>query len=211
VDDSLFVFPPEDGSGVEIVRGPNIGRVPQGEPLPDELRGRVSVRVGDKITTDHIMPAGARLKYRSNIEKYSGFVFENVDPEFAARAAERRDRGEHNLIVAGESYGQGSSREHAAMCPRFLGVRAVAARSMERIHLANLVNFGILPLLFEPGEEAVPEPDEEYAMPGVREAIRDGQPVRLVNITRGGEIRLRAELSARQREILLAGGLLAGG
>ena len=115
---------------------------------PILISGQVTIKVGDKITTDHIIPAGARMKYRSNIPKYSEFVFENVDASFAKRALALKEAGKHNIIVAGLSYGQGSSREHAAICPMYLGVRAVIAKSLERIHAANLINFGILPLTF---------------------------------------------------------------
>jgi len=113
-----------------------------------EIKGTVTIKVGDMVTTDHIMPAGSRLKYRSNVPKYSLFVFEPLDTDFAARATALRDSGIHNIIVAGLSYGQGSSREHAALCPMYLGVKAVIAKSIERIHAANLVNFGIVPFSF---------------------------------------------------------------
>ncbi len=148
LDDSLFITPSCDDS-VEILRGPNIGNPPESAPLVDMLGGFTTIKVGDNITTDHIMPAGARLKYRSNIPKYAEFVFESVDADFFTRASGFRDMGIANVVVAGESYGQGSSREHAALCPRFLGVQAVVAKSIERIHMANLFNFGIIPLIFE--------------------------------------------------------------
>ncbi|MDX9794660.1 MAG: aconitate hydratase, partial [Kiritimatiellia bacterium] len=128
VDDSMFLFRETAGRGVPetaIVRGPNIGEVPAGKPLPETLDGVAAVKVGDKITTDHIMPAGARLKYRSNVPQYAKYVFEHVDAAFYKNASAIRDAGRHVVIVAGESYGQGSSREHAAMCPMYLGVKAV--------------------------------------------------------------------------------------
>jgi len=129
VDDSMIIAPlgEAERAGTEIVRGPNIGGPPVVAELPEDLSGTAAIKVGDKVTTDHIMPAGARLKYRSNIKAYSAFVFEGVDPGFAGRAAAARDLGSHNVIVAGLSYGQGSSREHAAICPAALGVRAVIA------------------------------------------------------------------------------------
>ncbi|PKL12737.1 MAG: aconitate hydratase, partial [Spirochaetae bacterium HGW-Spirochaetae-6] len=142
VDDTQFIFSSGEPK-TEILRGPNIGNPPVNQELPEKISGELSLKVGDKITTDHIMPAGFRLKYRSNIEKYSSYVFEPVDPAFAKRAAANRDRGAHNIIVGGWSYGQGSSREHAAMCPMFLGVKMVIAKSFERIHTDNLINFGI--------------------------------------------------------------------
>jgi aconitate hydratase len=178
--------------------------------MPDRIAGVATIKVGDKITTDHIMPAGVRLKYRSNVPAYAAYVFENTDPQFAARAAAARDAGKHNVIVGGESYGQGSSREHAALCPMFLGVRAVVAKSIERIHLANLVNFGILPLTFENAadyEKIAAGDDVEIA--AVREALKTGQTrLMLRDVTQGADIPLAVALSGRQRQIVLAGGLL---
>jgi aconitate hydratase len=164
--------------------------------------------VGDLVTTDHIMPAGSRLKYRSNVPKYSEFVFEPLDEEFSRRAAALRDKGIHNLIVAGLSYGQGSSREHAALCPMYLGVKAVIAKSIERIHAANLVNFGIVPFSVarESDNDALTA-GTEVRIPGIRTALQRGDD--LIEAFIGGQrISLRMSLSQRQREILLAGGLL---
>jgi aconitate hydratase len=206
IDDSMFLRPPPDGSKVEVARGPNIGSVPRNSPLPPSLKGQVAVKVGDNITTDHIMPAGRRLKYRSNIAKYSTFVFEDVDGAFAGRAADNRDRGIHNVIVAGESYGQGSSREHAALCPMYLGVKAVIAKSIERIHKANLVNFGIMPFLFEKAADYdLLTAGGAVEIPNLREAAESGKAVLTAN---GRGIRLRLELSQREKGMLLAGGLL---
>jgi aconitate hydratase len=148
IDDSMIIWPDRKKKEADIIRGPNIGILPRSPELCDTIHGQVTIKVGDKITTDHIIPAGARMKYRSNIPKYSEFVFENVDATFAKRAMSIRQDGKQNIIVAGLSYGQGSSREHAAICPMYLGVRAVLAKSFERIHAANLINFGILPLTF---------------------------------------------------------------
>jgi len=209
VDDSLFVFPPADGKAAEIVRGPGIGRVPGNAPLPGALRGVAAIKVGDRISTDHIMPAGPRLKHRSNVDAYARFVFEKVDPAFAERAARHRDEGRHNFIVAGESYGQGSSREHAALCPMVLGVKAVIAKSIERIHHANLVNFGIVPFCFEsPSDYDRIGEGDALGVENVRAAVASGDAAVLRDGTRGAEIPVRAALSARQREIVLAGGLL---
>ncbi|NMA46650.1 MAG: aconitate hydratase [Lentisphaerae bacterium] len=153
VDDSMVLPPAPVGSAVEIVRKETIGEPPSCTPLPDCVDGEVLLRVGDKITTDHIMPAGAYLKYRSNIPRYAQYVFECFNEEgkatFAERAGKVRDAGRLGVVVAGESFGQGSSREHAAICPMYLGVRVIIAISVERILAANLVNFGILPLLFK--------------------------------------------------------------
>lgn len=209
-DDSMLIHPPADASSVRVVRGPNIGEPPRNTPLPESVRGVATIKVGDKITTDHIMPAGGRLKYRSNVPAYSAYVFEGVDPGFARRAGELRDAGRHNLVIAGESYGQGSSREHAALCPMYLGVKAVVARSLERIHTANLINFGILPLVFaDTGDYERIEQGDELVLEGVRAALGRGVD-RLVlrNASRGLDIPVMAAFTDRQRAILLAGGLL---
>ena len=207
VDDSMFIFPSEAARGTEVFRGPNIGEPPSNTAMPQSLKGVATIKVGEKITTDHIMPAGARLKYRSNVPTYAKFVFENVDGTFSARALENRDKGIHNVIVAGESYGQGSSREHAAMCPMYLGVKAVVAKSFERIHAANLVNFGILPLLFEnPADYDRIEAGAAIEAADWRQAIEKGEPVVLQ--VAGQAVKCTYSLSERQRRILLAGGLL---
>ena len=210
LDDAMMVKPAADPASVTIVRGPNIGEPPRNTPLPESIQGVATLKVGDKITTDHIMPAGARLKYRSNVPAYSNYVFEPNDPGFPKRAAALRDAGKHNIIVGGDSYGQGSSREHAALCPMFLGVKAVVAKSIERIHAANLVNFGIVPLLFEAAADydAITQGDE-LVLDGIREALQSGAE-RLVirNVTRDVDVPVKAILTARQRAIILAGGLL---
>ena len=214
VEDNLIIRPEEtlDPAGVTIERGPNIGEPPVNRPLPADIRGVVAIKVGDKITTDHIIPAGARMKYRSNIKKYSEFVFENIDPSFPERAAAYRDQGLDNVIVAGESYGQGSSREHASICPSFLGVRIVLAKSFERIHAANLVNFGILPLTFarEADYDAL-EAGDRVEIPAARERVAGATRFRVENRTRGTAIEVNCELTERQRRIVLAGGALSDG
>ena len=155
------------------------------------------------------MPAGPRLKYRSNIPKYAEFVFEGVDAAFSKQALENKQAGVHNLIVAGASYGQGSSREHAAICPMYLGVKAVLAKSFERIHAANLINFGILPVTFskESDYDAVNAGDE-VEIAGIQDALENQGGLVLVNRTAGAEIPLTVTLSERQRKILLTGGML---
>lgn len=211
IDDSMFIFPSEDTSDAEIIRGPNIGAPPTNEPLAYNVEGEITIKVGDKITTDHIMPAGARLKYRSNIPAYSEFVFENVDSTFATRCKANKDIGVSNFIVAGASYGQGSSREHAAICPMYLGVKVVLAISIERIHQNNLCNFGIVPLTFldeadyhniKQGEHILIEdlPDQ------ITMAHLENNPV-IVNI---GErnIKMKCDITKDQLDMLLAGGLL---
>lgn len=210
IDDSHFIgLGGAPNADVEVVRGPNIGTVPAGEECDESLSGTVTIKVEDKITTDHIMPAGARLKYRSNIAKYSEFVFEGVDADFHVRAAANRDNGIANVIVAGESYGQGSSREHAALCPMFLGVKVVIAKSIERIHMANLINFGIVPCMFAVSDDYDKvEQGDILKITGFREAVKGSNTVLLHNETKGIDITLNLSISDRQREILLAGGLL---
>ncbi|HOP64054.1 MAG TPA: aconitate hydratase [Spirochaetota bacterium] len=205
IDDSL-VIPPSDKK-VEIFRGPNIGDPPYTEPAADEIKGTIGLKTGDKITTDHIMPAGQRLKYRSNIPEYAKYVFENVDSGFAARSLENREKGIFTAIVGGESYGQGSSREHAAICPMYLGVRVVMAKSFERIHSGNLINFGIMPLVFKnKGDYDRIKQGEPFTVKGVKNFIENEVPVR-VEIG-GAEYEFELLASPRQREILLSGGLL---
>ena len=213
IDDSLFLFRETAGTGVAgtpIVRGPNIGKVPAGVPLPARLEGVAVIKVGDKVTTDHIMPAGARLKYRSNIPQYARYVFENVDRDFYANASANRDAGRHNVIVAGESYGQGSSREHAAMCPMYLGVKALIAKSVERIHLANLINFGIVPFVFDdPAAYDGIATGDALEIADLRGAIAGDGRATVRNVTRATTFTVTAILSERQKTLLLNGGLLA--
>jgi len=209
IDDSMFIFPQNAVPG-EIYRGPNIGNPPTNDKLADSIVGEVTLKVGDKITTDHIMPAGARLKYRSNVPKYSEFVFEPVDTTFPKRSMDNREAGKHNIILAGESYGQGSSREHAALCPMYLGVKAVIAKSVERIHAANLVNFGIVALSFKNQEDYDKvEQGDDIEIPNIKQKIMNNEPVILVDKTKGLEFELEYNFSQRQKEILAEGGLLA--
>jgi aconitate hydratase len=209
IDDSMIIRPDNKQSNIEIYRGPNIGAPPANSALPDNLSGQATIKVGDKITTDHIIPAGARMKYRSNIPKYSEFVFENVDASFAKRAAQIKEAGKHNIIIAGLSYGQGSSREHAAICPMYLGVRAVIAKSLERIHAANLINFGILPLTFvdESDYDTITQGDD-LEIATAREAITEGKNLIVQNKTKGTSFLVSCSLSSRQKQIILAGGAL---
>lgn len=209
IDDTMIIPPVGDSSSVKIRRGPNIGNPPEASPLQEGIKGEVTLKVGDKITTDHIMPAGARLKYRSNIPKYATFVFETVDAEFHRKALEKKAQGIASIVVGGLSYGQGSSREHAAICPSYLGVRAVIAKSFERIHSANLVNFGIVPLLFknESDYDRI-EQEDAIELPSIRDDIEKGERVRALNVTKGYEFTLTHGLSKRQIEILDAGGRL---
>jgi len=209
----MFLFRDTAGKGVAdtpIVRGPNIGQVPKGQPLPGTLNGIAAIKVGDKITTDHIMPAGARLKYRSNVPQYAKYVFEHVDHGFFATATANRDAGLANVIIAGESYGQGSSREHAAMCPMYLGVKALIAKSIERIHWANLVNFGIVPFTFaDPADYDAISQGDKLTIAGLREAIAGDGNAAVRNETTGAAFAVTVTLSERQKAIILNGGLLA--
>jgi len=214
IDDAMILPPAEDPASVTVVRGPNIVPPPPFGALPERLAGPVALKVGDKITTDHIMPAGRLAIYRSNVPKYAEYVFSRVDETFADRCIRARDAGKANVVVAGESYGQGSSREHAALCPRFLGVRAVIAKSIERIHQANLVNFGILPLVFaDPSAYDAIEQGDDLELSDLRAAIAERDTLAVRNRTRGAAMEVRLNASPRQRESLLAGGVLnqAGG
>jgi aconitate hydratase len=209
VDDSMFIFPKDVDRSLEIVRGPNIGAPPVNDKMPKSIKGIVGIKVGDKITTDHIMPAGARLKYRSNVPKYSEYVFEPIDPSFPQRALEAKRDGLHTLVIAGESYGQGSSREHAALCPMYLGVKAIIAKSIERIHAANLVNFGIIPLYFKDAADydKIMQGDK-IEISDIKVKLQNNEPIILVNKNNGAKIELTYCLSYRQKDILYEGGLL---
>lgn len=211
VDDRMIVVPKdtEDPSSLTIYRGPNIGEPPINDPFPEDISGEVTIKVGDKITTDHIIPAGFRTKYRSNVAKSSEFVFEVLDSSFPSRAITIRDEGRHNIIVAGLSYGQGSSREVAALCPMYLGVKAVIAKSFERIHKANLVNYGIIPLTFkkESAYDGI-EQGDRIEIPNIKGVIDSNKRMTVQNKTKGTEFEVVYDLSGRQKKIVIAGGLL---
>jgi len=210
IDDSMFLKPPDHPEKIEIYRGPNIGDPPASDPMPETIAGEVTIKVEDKITTDHIIPAGSKMKYRSNVPKYSEFLFEIVDPAFHDRAEKIRDSGKHNIIIAGLSYGQGSSREHAALCPMYMGVKTVIAKSLERIHNANLINFGIIPLNFknEKDYEGIDQGDE-LEIPNIKKKLENRETIVVKNKTKGTEFEVTHDLSERQKMILLAGGTLA--
>ncbi|MDI6776567.1 MAG: aconitate hydratase [Syntrophales bacterium] len=211
IDDRMIIKPgdTQEPTTVEIYRGPNIGPPPKSHPLPETIAGVVAIKAGDNITTDHIIPAGDRMKYRSNIPKYAEFVFDLLDKNFPARAKKARDEGKHNIIVAGLSYGQGSSREHAAICPMFLGVKAVIARSFERIHAANLINFGIVPLTFKgEGDYNRLEQGDSQEIPDIKRMIEEDGKITVKNLSQGTSFEVICDISARQKKILLAGGIL---
>ncbi|MFW6183780.1 MAG: aconitate hydratase [Chloroflexota bacterium] len=208
LNEEMLVPPADQHEHVELVKGPNIRSLPRFDPLPDELAGPVLIKVGDDISTDEIMPAGARvLPYRSNIPEISKFVYRPVDENYYDKAMEYQEEG--HLIVGGENYGQGSSREHAALAPRYLGLRAVLAKSFARIHWQNLINFGILPLTFvDPDDwDAIVE-DDVLRLPDVRRAIRTGEELEVINETNDQRMKVRHDMSQRQVEMLLAGGLI---
>ena len=211
IDDEMFLYRKTAGKGVKgtkIVRGPNIAQVPKGVALAADLKGIAAIKVGDKITTDHIMPAGARLKFRSNVPEYSKYVFEPCDKSFHDNCLANKDKGLANVIIAGESYGQGSSREHAALCPMYLGVKAVVAKSIERIHRANLINFGIIPFTFANANDYDKiKAGDNIEIKGLKTAI-EGDGVAEVK-TAKGSFKVQTSLSDREKHLILCGGLLA--
>lgn len=206
IDDNLIIPPSQKPEDVQVLRGPNIKPLPLRGPLEDDLKGRLLLIVGDNVTTDQIMPAGAKvLPLRSNVPALAEFVFSPVDPTFPRRAKEAGG----GFVVGGQNYGQGSSREHAALAPMYLGVKAVLARSFARIHAANLVNFGILPLVLgDEVDSAAFTVGDEWLIAGVRDALRSAGTITVRNLTRGTSFPVRHNLTARQVEIVLAGGLL---
>lgn len=206
IDDSMIIPPSENPAQVTIIRGPNIKPLPKKEPMPDTLHGEVLLKLGDNITTDHIMPAGAKvLPLRSNIPAISEFVFEKVDKEFAKRAKEKGG----GFLVGGINYGQGSSREHAALAPMYLGVKAVIAKSFARIHRSNLVNFGILPLTFtEENDYLVLDQGDSLELVDIKKQLKPGGILVVHNRTKNKEIKVTHLLSSREIDILFAGGLL---
>ncbi len=206
IDDAMIIKALPDGHNVEIQRGPNIKPLPIQNPLPGCIKGEVLLKVGDNITTDHIMPAGAKvLPLRSNIPAISEYVFERIDPTFAKRAKEKGV----GIIVGGENYGQGSSREHAALAPMFLGVRAVIAKTFARIHYANLINFGIPPLTFaDPADYEQINQGDVLEIDDILDDLKAGNNLKARNNTKGLVISLKCELSSASRAILIEGGLL---
>jgi aconitate hydratase len=199
----------EHARHVELVKGPNIASFPTFDPLPDEIRLPVLLVVGDNISTDEIMPAGARvLPFRSNIPAISEFVFEQLDRDYHERAAKVRQAGGH-IVIGGHNYGQGSSREHAAIAPRFLGLRVVIAKSFARIHWQNLINFGVLPLTFvlpDAGDRV--EKDDVLHLDRVYEQLTTGPTVRVDNVSRSASFDTQHRLSARHIAVLRHGGLI---
>ncbi len=208
INDNMVIAPApvEEMDNVEILRGPNIKEYPKTSPLSDSIEASCSLKVGDNITTDHIMPAGAKiLPLRSNIPKISEHCFTVCDKAFPERA---KTLGK-SIIVGGENYGQGSSREHAALAPLFLGVKAVLVKSFARIHKSNLINAGILPLTFkDTADYDKIKLGDMLSLPNVKEEIANGSDITVINETTGDTIKADCELSDRTRAIILAGGLL---
>jgi aconitate hydratase len=206
IDDRMIVPPALEGMTVEIIRGPNIAPLPKFVPLPDEVEGELLLDLGDNVTTDDIVPAGANiLKLRSNVPAISEYVFQNIDPSFPARAKAAGT----GFIVGGRNYGQGSSREHAALCPRYLGIRAVIAESFARIHKSNLINFGILPLeLVNPSDKSGFQPGDKLRLADLKSLISRGSAVPVRNLTRGKTLQTKLDVTPRLAQVLLAGGLL---
>ena len=204
INDNMIVKPAENPAEVEVVRGPNIKPFPLGKALEASYTGKVVLKTEDNITTDHILPAGAKLlPYRSNVPYYSNYCFINVDPEFPSRCKEQGG----GVIVGGANYGQGSSREHAALVPLYLGVKAVLCKSFARIHKANLVNSGIIPLTFaDPADYDAINLLDEISLPNVLEEVKNGEQVTVV--CGGKTFKADCEVSERQRHALLAGGTL---
>lgn len=208
INDNMVALPasPEEAKDVEVLYGPNIKPFPTTEKLPESITAKAVLKVGDDITTDHIMPAGAKiLPYRSNIPYLSQFCFAVCDKTFAERC-KAEGKG---IIIGGANYGQGSSREHAALVPLYLGVKAVITKSFARIHCANLINAGILPLNFknEADYDKITQGDE-LSLEGIKTAIVNNQPAVLKNLTTGESYELKYDLTKRQKDIILAGGLL---
>lgn len=206
IEDSGIVPPSKTPGKVEVVRGPNIAPLPINDPLPSTLEGEVLLKVGDNITTDHIMPAGAKiLPLRSNIPKIAEYVYHYVDPGFVGRAKEKGG----GFIVGGDNYGQGSSREHAALAPMYLKIKMVLTKSFARIHLANLINFGILPLTFaDPSAYDKIDQGDRLQIPMVADILATGADLRIKNLTKGIDIPVTYNLTPRQATIVRVGGLL---
>ncbi len=207
IDDGMLIMPPADGRNVDVVRGPNIKPFPRAVPPAETMSGEALIKLGDNITTDHIMPSNAKLlPFRSNVPYLADFCLSPCDSEFAARAKAKNG----GFIIGGENYGQGSSREHAALAPLYLGVKAVLARSFARIHRANLINNGILPLTFADAADydAVNEGDEIVIADAPAQIAAAAEGGAVTASIAGREVELRLDITPRQRDILLAGGLL---
>lgn len=204
IDDRMIIVPPEDGKNVEIIRGPNIRPLPEFKALGDSITSSVVLKVGDNITTDHIMPAGAKiLPLRSNIPEIAKYVFAQIDSSFYERVINKG-----GIIVGGHNYGQGSSREHAALAPKYLGIKAVIVKSFARIHRQNLINFGIIPFTFvnEEDYERI-KPDDQLSIDGLKESLLNDNVI-VRNISQNIDVPVKHSMTSRQIQIIMAGGLL---
>jgi len=208
INDNMIILPRKD-KNIQIIKGPNIKEVPVKEPLQDTIKAEVLLKLGDNITTDDILPAGSQvLPYRSNIPMISTFTFKNMDETFYERAINARSKG-GGIIVGGENYGQGSSREHAAIAPMYLGIKAVIAKSFARIHRANLINFGILPLLFvNPEDYSKVERGDILGASNLIKVVEGDQKYEIFNHTKNISFEVYSNLNTREKELILNGGLL---
>ncbi len=209
INDNMFIPPKKDMKTIKVIKGPNIKEVPVKGPLPEKIEAEVLIKLPDNITTDDIMPAGTSiLPLRSNIPAISEFIFSNLDNTFSKRAKEARSKG-GGIIVVSENYGQGSSREHAAIAPMYLGVHAVIAKSYARIHRSNLINFGILPLKFSKSEDYDRiEKGEMLLLKDIGKSLKGNQSYKIYNMTKNYSFEVISDLNDREKEILLTGGLL---
>jgi aconitate hydratase len=209
INDNMLIKPQKDTPGIKVIKGPNIKEVPVKEPLQEKIEADVLLKVGDDITTDDIMPAGsAILPLRSNIPAISEFVFSNIDNSFSKRAKEAKSAG-GGIIVGGKNYGQGSSREHAAIAPMYLGIHAVIAMSFARIHRANLINFGILPFHFKNTEDYKRvEKGDRILITDIKKSLTGSQSYSAYNVTKGYSFEVFSNLNGREIVVLLTGGLL---
>lgn len=209
LNDNMLVPPPKDSSGLSVTKGPNIKDVPLKGPLPEAIEAEVLLKLGDNVTTDDIMPAGSKiLPLRSNIPAISEYVFHNVDPTFSKRAGKAKGEG-GSIVIGGENYGQGSSREHAALAPMHLGLQAVIAKSFARIHRANLINFGILPLVFsDPLDYERVKAGDSLAINDLRGRVKGPQEYEIEDETGGFSFKAKSNLSEREAALIFEGGLL---
>lgn len=209
INENLLIQPKKDTEKTSVIKGPNIKEVPVKEPLPEKIEAEVIIKLGDNITTDDIMPAGASiLPLRSNIPAIAEFVFSDLDHTFSRRAKDAKAKG-GGIVVGGDNYGQGSSREHAAIAPMYLGVHAVIAKSYARIHRSNLINFGILPLSFIRHEDYDKiDMGDRLLLEGIKESLKGNHPYKIYNLTKNYSLEAISDLNEREREIILTGGLL---
>lgn len=209
INDNMLIKPQGDPHEIKVIKGPNIKEVPVKEPPGDKIEAEILLKLSDNVTTDDIMPAGSTiLPLRSNIPAISEFVFSHIDKTFSERAKQSKVKG-GGIIAGGENYGQGSSREHAAIAPMYLGIHAVIAKSFARIHRSNLINFGILPLLFKnTGDYEKVEKGDRLIIKDIKNSLKENQFYTIHNLTKNYSFEVLSNLNDREREIILSGGLL---